>query len=89
MAIESIGRWLVLGPAVVLLAACGPKANTDPAPQRPTAPETSSVDAGHPMVPLTGEGVIVPSDVKLEPPPKHGAQPGTGVTSPAATPHVN
>ena len=89
MATTSIGRWLVLAPAVVLLAACAPKASTDPAPQRPTAPETSAADAGHPMVPLTGEGVIVPSDVKLEPAPKRAAQPGVGATDPAGAPNVN
>ena len=83
MAITSISRWLVLVPAVVLLAACAPKASTDPAPQRPTSPEASSADAGYPPVPLTGKGVVVPSDVKLETGPKPEPQPGTGAISPA------
>ena len=89
MAIKSISRWLVLAPAAMLLAACAPKASTDPAPQRPTSPETSSADAGHPNVPLVGEGVIVPSDVKLDPGPKTAAQPSPGATSPPVAPPVN
>jgi hypothetical protein len=89
MAMASIGRWLVLAPAVVLLAACAPTAATGPAPQSPTSSETSSADAGHPAVPLTGKGVIVPSDVSMDPSPKRTGQPGADVPSAATAPQMN
>ena len=56
-------------PASLLVGACGPKAGTQPPPQTPAAAEPSSPDAALPPVPLKGKGVVVPSDVKLEPEP--------------------
>jgi len=87
MAMKSIGRWLIFAATVVSLSACTPKATTAPPPQVPAAADTT--DGGFPNVPLTKKGVIVPSDVKLEPPAGPERQPAPGSTNATATPNVN
>jgi hypothetical protein len=69
MGLQSIGRRLIVAMGVLVLGACGPKATTNPPPQTPSNAEPTSPDAALPMVPLRGKGVVVPSDVKLEPAP--------------------
>ena len=88
MTTNAIGRRLILVTGAVALSACGPKAIDGPQPQTPASIETSA-DAGLPAVPLTGKGVIVPSDVKLEPAPNPPAPPATGTPSATATPNAN
>ena len=88
MLFESIGRRLILVTGVVVIAACGPRV-TSPPPQTPPAAEATSPDAALPAVPLTGRGVVVPSDVKLEPAPKRETDPATGITRATITPNAN
>ncbi len=83
----SIRQWLISAAAAVSLSACTPKVTSDPPPQTPAAAD--SPDGGFPNVPLTRKGVVVPSDVKLEPAPKPEGPPSTGVTSATATPNSN
>jgi hypothetical protein len=78
---KSIGRGLILLVGAGWLAACGPKATGEPPPQNPGSAPTA-LDAALPVVPLGGRSVIVPSDVKLETPPK----PLTSPSAPASTP---
>jgi hypothetical protein len=85
---KSIGRRLILGAVVGLLAACGTRPIADPPPQTPANAEGTSPDAGLPPVPLTRKGVVLPSDVKLDPEPKPVAQP-PGTPSAAAVPTAN
>jgi hypothetical protein len=87
MAMKSIRHWLMSAAAVVSLSACTPKATTAPPPQAPVLAD--SPDGGFPNVPLTKKGVIVPSDVKLEPGPKPEGQPAPGITNATATPNAN
>jgi hypothetical protein len=67
---------------------CAPKAVSEPPPQSPGALETAQ-DAGLPAVPLTANGVIVPSDVKLQPGPKEAALPSGGAPAATASPTSN
>jgi hypothetical protein len=87
MAGTSFRLSLILRAGVLALLACAPKANVDPPSRTPTV--ESSSDAGLPMVPLTGKGVVVPSDVKLDPGPKDVARPAASATSATATPTGN
>ena len=75
---KSIGRGLILLAGTIWLAACGPKATGEPPPQNPGSMPTP-LDAALPVEPLGRGGLIVPSDVKLETPPKP-------LTSPSAPP---
>ena len=75
---KSIGRGLILLAGATWLGACGPKATGEPPPQNPGSVPTA-LDAALPVVPMGDRGVIVPSDVKLETPPKP-------LTSPSAPP---
>lgn len=89
----SIGRWLIIAAAAAVLPTCGPRPVRDSPPRTPVSaqaqpPEPSSPDAGLPAVPLTGKGVIVPSDVQLEPAPKT-AQPATPAANAAVGPNAN
>lgn len=68
---------------------CARKATAVPPPQVPTSAAPSSADGGWPAVPLTGKGVITPSDVKLEPGPKAAEQQSSGLTNTTATPNAN
>lgn len=90
MTTKSISRALIVAAAAAVgLAACGPKAIGEPPPQTPAHVETSA-DAGLPAVPLTGRGVVVPSDVKLQPGPRPATtSPATGAPSGPATPTQN
>ena len=74
----SIGRGLIVFAGAIWLGACGPKATGEPPPQNPGSVPTA-LDAALPVVAPGGSGVIVPSDVKLETPPK-------ALTSPSAPP---
>jgi len=87
MAMKSIGQWMISAAAAISFSACTPKATTAPPPQTPVAADSS--DGGFPNVPLTRKGVVVPSDVKLEPAPRPEGPPSTGVTSATATPNAN
>ena len=80
---KSIGRGLILLAGATWLGACGPKATGEPPPQNPGSVPTSP-DAALPVVPLGGSGVIVPSDVKLETPPKALTSPSAPVPAPAS-----
>jgi hypothetical protein len=84
MTMKSIGRGLILLVGTTWLAACGPKAMGEPPPQNPGTVPTA-LDAALPVVPLSGRGVIVPSDVKLETPPKPLTSP-SGPTPPPPNP---
>ena len=84
---KSIRHWLISAAAAVSLSACAPKVSSAPPPQAPAVAD--SPDGGFPNVPLTKKGVIVPSDVKLEPAPKPEGQLGPGVTNATATPSAN
>ena len=64
---KSIGQWMISAAAAISFSACTPKATTAPPPQTPVAADSS--DGGFPNVPLTRKGVVVPSDVKLQPGP--------------------
>ena len=75
---KSIGRGLILLAGATWLGACGPKAMGEPPPQNPGSVPTA-LDAALPVMPMGDRGVIVPSDVKLETPPKP-------LTSPSAPP---
>jgi hypothetical protein len=73
-----------------LTPACAPRASTEPPPNLPASTAAASEqDGGLPAVPLRGKGVIVPSDVKLEPGPKAATPPSSGVTNATATPNAN
>jgi len=88
----SIGRWLIFAAAVAVFPTCGPKPVRDSPPQTPVAAQPtvpSSPDAGLPAVPLTGKGVIVPSDVKLEPAPPTAGPTATPATNAAVAPNGN
>ena len=89
MRIESIERWLILATGAVVIAACGPKVTGSPPPQTPPAAEATSPDAALPAVPLAGKGLVVPSDVKLEPPPRRETDTGPGITRATITPNTN
>ena len=78
---KSIGRGLILLAGASWLAACGPKATGEPPPQNPGIVPTP-LDAALPVVPLGDRGVIVPSDVKLETPPKPLTSPSAPPTTP-------
>ena len=84
---KRISKGLILAAGAIGLWACGPKASNDPPPQIPARIETSA-DAGLPSMPLTGKGVIMPSDVKLESGPKPTTTPAIGSTT-TATPNAN
>jgi hypothetical protein len=84
----SIGRGVILAVGLTLLAACASKPMTDPAPQAQSSADPSAADAGLPVVPLTRKGVIVPSDVKLEP-LRPAAQTTPGPAGVTATPNSN
>jgi hypothetical protein len=62
----SILRRLVLFVGAGWLCACSPAPGNEP-PPRTVREVPTPADAAPPPVPLTGRGVIVPSDVKLEP----------------------
>jgi hypothetical protein len=79
---------MILAAVVGFLAACGTRPIADPPPQTPSTAEGTSADAGLPPVPLTGKGVVVPSDVKLDPEPKPVAQP-PGTPSASVAPTAN
>jgi hypothetical protein len=86
---ESIMRRLVLLVGAGWLCACSPAPVNEPPPR--TAREVPTpADAAPPPVPLTGRGVIVPSDVKLE--PAQNGPPATRdptLTAPVAGPGSN
>ena len=84
-----MGRWLILGAAAAVLAACTPKVTRDPTARTPAQAEEAAGDAGFPMVPLEGKGVIVPSDVKLEPGPKAVSQPAIPAANASVAPTAN
>ena len=75
MRMKSFGRHLTVLGGAAWLGACGPKAVGEPPPQTPSSVPTSA-DAALPAVPLSGSGVVVPSDVKMETPPKETTAPG-------------
>ena len=79
---KSIRRGLILIAGATWLGACGPKATGEPPPQNPGSIATSP-DAALPAVPLGGRGVMVPSDVKLEAPPKPLVSPSAPTSEPA------
>jgi hypothetical protein len=87
MTSKLIGRWLMALVCAVWLSGCRPAAVNQPPPQTPATVQTAP-DAGLPMVPLTKKGVIVPSDVKLQPGPKAAVPPGE-VTPAVASPGAN
>lgn len=93
MAIEPINkraiRPLVVALAFALFPACAARAPSEPPPQMPAAAEAASADAGLPMVPLNQKGVVVPSDVKLEPAQTAATQPTAVVPGATATPTAN
>ena len=78
MRMKSIGWGLILLAGVTWLGACGPKA-TGEAPPQNLGNVPTPLDAALPVTPPGDRGVIVPSDVKLETPPKP-------LTSPSASP---
>ena len=80
---KSIGRGLILLAGASWLAACGPKATGEPPPQNPGSVPTP-LAAALPVVPPTDRAVIVPSDVKLETPPKELTSPTAPVPGPAS-----
>jgi hypothetical protein len=80
---KAIGRGLILLAGATWLGACGPKATGEPPPQTPGSAPTA-LDAALPVVPPGGSGVIVPSDVKLETPPKPLTSPSAPSPSPAS-----
>ena len=80
---KSIGRGLILLAGATWLTACGPKATGEPPPQNPGSVPTP-LDAALPVVPLGGRGLIVPSDVKLETPPKPLTSPNAPPPAPAS-----
>jgi len=82
---RSIGRGLILLAGASWLAACGPKATGQPPPQHPGTVPTP-LDAALPVVPPSDRGVIVPSDVKLETPPKPLTSPSAPPPGPASPP---
>ena len=84
---KSIRHWLISAVVAVMFSACAPQTTNAPPPQAPAAADVP--DGGFPNVPLTKKGVIVPSDVKLEPAPKPEGQPAPGPTSATATPNAN
>lgn len=63
----SIKRRLLLLVGAGCLFACNPTPMSEPPPRTVTEVPTPA-DAGPPTVPLSGRGVIVPSDVKLATP---------------------
>lgn len=79
---KSMGRGLILLAGAAWLGACGPKATGEPPPQNAGSVSTSP-DAALPAVPLGGRGVIVPSDVKMETPPKVLVSPSAPTPEPA------
>jgi hypothetical protein len=89
MSPKSIGTRLILLASVAFILSCGPKAVSDP-PPRTAASVPTDADAGLPMVPLTGRGVAVPSDVKLEPAPNPPTPPASApLTGAPASPGAN
>jgi hypothetical protein len=80
-----VGRRLIAVANVAWLWGCAPKAVSEPPPQTPAALETAP-DAGLPAVPLTAKGVVVPSDVKLEPAPREAALPSGSTPASTASP---
>jgi hypothetical protein len=84
---RSIERRVIALAGAVWLWGCSSTAVNEPPPQTPSAEETAA-DAGLPAVPLTGKGVVVPSDVKLQPGPK-AAVPPSDPASPIASPGAN
>jgi len=74
MATTSIARWLLLLAGASGLGGCGPKVASEPPPQNVSSVPTES-DGGLPAVPLTRKGVVVPSDVKLQPGPTEAPPP--------------
>jgi hypothetical protein len=83
MRIKSIGRGLILLAGAIWLGACGPKATGEPPPQSAGNLPTSS-DAALPAVPLSGHGVIVPSDVPVEAQHKVLTSPSAPAPAPAS-----
>jgi hypothetical protein len=89
MALAPIRRRLLLLVGAGCLWACTPTPMSEPPPRTATEVPTAA-DAGPPPVRLSGRGVIVPSDVKLETPP--GQPPATRdptLTGSAAGPGTN
>jgi hypothetical protein len=76
MATTAMARWLLLFAGAGILCGCGPKVASDPPPQNVSSVPAES-DGGLPAVPLTREGVVVPSDVKLQPGPKDAPPPAS------------
>ena len=74
MATTSMARWLLLLAGAGAFGGCGPKVASDPPPQDVSSVSTES-DGGLPAVPLTRTGVVLPSDVKLQPGPKDAHPP--------------
>jgi hypothetical protein len=88
MAMRSIVERLVVA-AVVMLPACASNTPSEPPPQTATAAEAPPTDGGLPAVPLQRKGVVVPSDVKLEPAPSAAGPPTAVVPNTTATPTGN
>jgi hypothetical protein len=72
-----------------LFAACASNKGSDPPPRSPAAAEASSPDGGLPMMPLNRKGVVVPSDVRLQPAPTAVAPQTADLPSATATPRAN
>ena len=89
MAKKSIIASLIFATGFSLLPACASRTMAEPPAQTPAGAEAAPADAGLPAVPLTGKGVIVPSDVKLEPGPTTSAPRPPGVSNVTATPNAN
>jgi hypothetical protein len=89
MADKSIILSLIFATGTLLLPGCASRTTTEAPPQTPAGTEAASPDAGLPAVPLTGKGVIVPSDVKLEPSPKASTSVPAGISSATGTPNTN
>ena len=81
---KPISQLLAVFGSAAWLTACGPKAIGEPPPQNASSVPTSA-DAGPPIVPLTGRGLVVPSDVKLETAPEPTTPPA-GLTPATASP---
>ena len=85
MAKKSISASLILAAASWAFSACATRASGEPSPQTPGGAEASSTDGGLPNVPLSGKGMIVPSDVKLQPGPNPSGPTPASVSTPAPT----
>jgi hypothetical protein len=82
MATTSVVRALILLAGAQLAAGCGPRAVNEP-PAQTIGTIPTPADAGLPASPSNRRGVIVPSDVQLEPPPREAQAPAVSPAGPA------